>query len=162
MKIDANVPTTTIMNAAADSNACMPAPLSTAPTSTATSARMKPMAERMSTVYFPAATLASSASMSAWSSTTMPREIHGTCGPVAISAAGIGCVVSSLSTGMGRVFSPLASVTRRQCALCLARCQRHGLAEHAFELDHQRDDTADDLPGEILVALGQQHLREMT
>ncbi len=45
----AMVPTTTIMNAAADSNAWMPAPLSTAPTSTATSARTKPMAERMST-----------------------------------------------------------------------------------------------------------------
>src|SRR4051812_3324536 len=47
-KIDANVPTTTIMNAADDSSECRPAPLRIAPTRIATTASRKPTTERIS------------------------------------------------------------------------------------------------------------------
>ena len=85
MKMEANVPTTTIMNAAADSNAWMPAPLSTAPTSTATSASTKPMAERMSTARTrrPPRSPAARRCRPGRSTDLAASSTPGTCGPTA-------------------------------------------------------------------------------
>ena len=83
--------------------------------------------------------------MSSWPATASASSIPGDLRPDA-RARQLRRRRQRAQHGMRRVSSPFG--------------KRHQLAEHRFELVDQRDDAADDLPGEVLVALRQQHLRE--
>src|SRR5688572_366820 len=142
MKIAAMVPTTTIMKAALDINAMRPAPLSTAPTSTATTARMKPMAERIS-MDDPGRPLAGPCRHAREQRVDVILAIHHDTAPGARHMRA----------------HPVAEVDRlqvraqfqhRHAARVLAIGERHQLSEHGLQLDDQLDDRVDDLPREIL------------
>src|SRR4051812_15236975 len=145
MKIEAKVPTTTIMNAAADNNACRPAPLSTAPTMTATSASTKPTAESMST-------------RSAAAGHARDERVD-----VVLVAQGLAAGTrqrrSETAAQVARHLSRF-QLQYRHAARVLAGGQFHQLREHGLELAHELDHAADDLAGKVLVALRQQHLRQ--
>ena len=139
MKMAAQVPTTTIMKAAADSSAMSPAPLSTAPTRMAFSASTNPMMLSMSngSPYIPRPD--SNASTSVWPEAMSPLLTPGTAGPCRA------CVVAQVSR------APRTSPDRR------AR-----LASAASSSVDQLHDAADDLAGEILVALRKQDVGEVS
>ena len=82
----------------------------------------------------------SSASMSSWPLTARRSAMPAPADPTPRCQSGC---AGNVSAGMRRDF--------------VAVGKRHELAEHGLELAHQRDDTADDLSGEVLVALRQQH-----
>ena len=57
--------------------------------------------------------------------------------------------------------SACAGNARTRLVTSLPSAMLHELAQHLFELIHERDDAADDLPGDVLVALRHQQLRQM-
>src|SRR4051812_29002612 len=138
MKMAANVPTTTIMNAADDTSAISPAPFSTAPTRMAFSASTSPMMLNMS-------------NRAPLHPETRQQRIH-VCLARSVFAFGHARHGGSLSLAL--------ALSHRRVLNHVAR-QAPGAGQRGFQLLHQLHHAADDLAGQILVALRHQHIGQV-